>query len=355
MKIALVAPPFISVPPKVYGGTELFIANLADGLKRKGHEPVVFANGESTIGAELRSYYAQAQWPIQGDIYDNLKDFHHSGWAIKNAARDCQLIHLNNSPGLVCTEFVDLPFVYTLHHPHVPGLSDFYSYYPHVNFVTISEFQRDKEKMPKMHTIHHGIDTSLYSLDLSAKKKHLSFLGRIAPIKGTHLAIQIAKRAGIPLKLAGEVQPLFRDYFEREIKPHIDGKFIEYLGEVDMDGKNELFRTSLALLFPIQWNEPFGLVMVEAMACGVPVLALPGGAVEEVVKHGISGFVGKSPEELAEFAQKLDLDPVLVRQYVQDHFSVETMVQNYLRLYEKVLLGKSVAPQEEVNEHPAAA
>ena len=109
-----------------------------------------------------------------------------------------------------------------------------------------------------------------------------AFLGRIAPIKGTHIAIEVAKKSGIPLKIAGEVQPIFQDYFDTQIKPHIDGKFIEYVGEADLAAKNELLGNSLAMLFPIQWNEPFGLVMIEAMACGTPVLALPGGAVEEV-------------------------------------------------------------------------
>ncbi len=128
----------------------------------------------------------------------------------------------------------------------------------------------------------------------TTKQEYLSFLGRIAPIKGTHLAIEVAKKSGIPLKIAGEVQPIFQDYFDREVKPHIDGKFIEYVGEADLENKNELLGNSLAMLFPIQWNEPFGLVMIEAMACGTPVLALPGGAVEEVVCDGISGFVCQS-------------------------------------------------------------
>ncbi len=141
-----------------------------------------------------------------------------------------------------------------------------------------------------MRTIHHGIDLNAYRLQ-TKKQDYLSFLGRIAPIKGTHLAIEVAKKSGIPLKIAGEVQPIFQDYFDSMIKPHIDGKFIEYVGEADLAAKNELLGNSLAMLFPIQWNEPFGLVMIEAMACGTPVLALPGGAVEEVVRDGISGFV----------------------------------------------------------------
>src|SRR5439155_21276517 len=130
------------------------------------------------------------------------------------------------------------------------------------------------------------------------KQKYLSFIGRIAPVKGTHLAIEVAQKSGIPLKIAGQVQPAFQDYFDVEIKPKIDGKFIEYIGEADMDAKNELLGDSMAMLFPIQWNEPFGLVLVEAMACGTPVLALPGGSVPEIVRDGVSGYLCTSVEEM---------------------------------------------------------
>src|SRR6266542_1043584 len=230
MRVALVAPPFISVPPKVYGGTELFIAQLAEGLKKYDIEVVVYCNGESTVSVEKRWIYEKPQWPIEGEVYANLKDINHTAWAVRDACSSCDVIHLNNLPGLVHSRFIDAAFVYTVHHPHDLGLSGFYSFYPDVQYVTISEFQKTREQMPRVRAIHHGIDLSVY--DLRAQKQpYLSFIGRIAPIKGTHLAIAAAKAAGIPLKIAGEVQPVFRDYFEREIKPQIDGKFIEYIGE----------------------------------------------------------------------------------------------------------------------------
>ena len=122
------------------------------------------------------------------------------------------------------------------------------------------------------------------------KRSHLTFLGRIAPVKGTHIAIEVAKRAGIPLKIAGEIQPMFRDYYETRVKPHVDGNFIEYVGEADLAAKNELLGNSLALLFPIEWEEPFGLVMIEAMACGAPVLAFANGSAPEIVRDGVSGY-----------------------------------------------------------------
>src|SRR6266849_5550016 len=177
-------------------------------------------------------------------------------------------------------------------------------------------------------------------------QNNLSFLGRITPVKGTHLAIAVAKKSGIPLKIAGEVQPLFRDYFESEVKPHIDGKFVEYVGEADLATKNELLGNSLALLFPIQWDEPFGLVMIEAMACGTPVLALPGGSVPEVVREGVSGHVGNSVEELIAHARNLKFDPEKVRGYVEENFSVDAMAGKYLELYEEVLNGRKNSERE---------
>jgi glycosyltransferase involved in cell wall biosynthesis len=188
-----------------------------------------------------------------------------------------------------------------------------------------------------MRAIHHGIDLNLYRLQTKKQNYH-SFLGRIAPIKGTDIAIEVAKKSGIPLKIAGEVQPIFQDYFDSQIKPHLDGKFIEYVGEVDLAAKNDLLGNSLALLFPIRWDEPFGLVMIEAMACGTPVLALPGGSVEEVVRHGISGFVCQTPQEMAQYCRDLPgkFLPATVRQYCQQYFSVERMVADYLALYSEV-------------------
>ncbi|MGB8889581.1 MAG: glycosyltransferase family 4 protein [Candidatus Korobacteraceae bacterium] len=338
MRVALVSPPFLPVPPQRYGGTELFIAQLAEGLKNSGIDVVVYSNGESTVGVETRWLYKHQQWPISGEVFDNLKDFNHTSWAISDAASDCDVIHLHNVAGLMFTRYVDCKFVYTLHHVHEPVLSAIYNFFPEVDYVTISDFQRQHESMPRLRTIHHGIDLNLYRLQ-PRKQNYLSFLGRIAPIKGTHIAIEVAKKSGIPLKLAGEVQPIFRDYFDSQIKPHIDGTFIEYLGEADLAAKNELLGNSLAMLFPIQWNEPFGLVMIEAMACGTPVLALRGGAVDEVVCNGISGFICRTPEEMAQQASVLAgaFSPATVRQYCQQYFSADRMVADYIALYQELV------------------
>ena len=338
MRVALVSSPFLPVPPKRYGGTELFIAQLAEGLQNSGVDVVVYTNGESTVAVETRWLYKSEQWPITGEVFDNLKDFNHASWAIADAAADCDVIHLNSVAALMFTRYARNKFVYTMHHVHEEQLSQVYKFFPSVEFVTISEFQRQRETMPRMRSIHHGIDLNSYRAG-STKRQHLSFLGRIAPIKGTHIAIEVAKKSGIPLRIAGEVQPIYKQYFDSEIKPHVDGKFIEYVGEVDLEGKNELLSNSLALLFPIQWNEPFGLVMIEAMACGAPVLALPGGAVEEIVCKDVSGYVCQSADEMTERARQLPgaFKPANVRQYCRQYFSVEKMVAEYLALYQELV------------------
>jgi glycosyltransferase involved in cell wall biosynthesis len=206
--------------------------------------------------------------------------------------------------------------------------------------VAISEFQAKQECMARLHTIHHGIDVGLYRF-VPQKQEYLSFIGRIAPIKGTHVAIDVAQRTGIPLKIAGEVQPTFREYFEKKIRPHLDGRLVEYIGPADLAAKNELLGNSMAMLFPIQWNEPFGLVMVEAMACGTPVLAMPGGSVPEVVREGVSGHICRSVRAMANRALDLRLDPATVRRYVEENYSTDKMVRQYVDLYQEILRNES--------------
>jgi glycosyltransferase involved in cell wall biosynthesis len=333
MRIALIASPFISVPPKKYGGTELFISQLAEGLTRLGIDVVVYANGESTVNAELRWLYAKDDWPIDSELYSSLKDMNHTSWSINDCWHEADIIHLNNAPGLSFSRLGGPAMVYTMHHPHLSALSTFYAAFPKVEFVSISNFQKAKEPLQRIRTIHHGIDLAPYRLQ-TKKAEYLSFLGRIAPVKGIHNAIEIARRSGVPLKIAGEIQPVFREYFESRIKPHIDGKFIEYLGEADLALKNEILGNSMAMLFPIEWDEPFGLVMIEAMATGTPVIAFPGGSVAEIVQPGISGFICSGVEDAARHVREVSaIKPASIRAYAQQHFSVERMVKDYLSLY----------------------
>jgi glycosyltransferase involved in cell wall biosynthesis len=314
----------------------MFVAQLAEGLTRAGEEVVVYANGESRVNAEVRWIYERSQWPIKVQEQAWLKDLNQQSWAVRDAMADCDVLHFHSPAGLAFTRFARQPAVLTLHGPHDHKLSQFYSHYPDAHYVCISDAQCTPESMPHMRTIHHGIDLSQYRL-IESKQQYLSFIGRIAPIKGTHLAIDVARRTAIPLKMAGEVQPAYREYFEAKVKPHIDGKLVEYVGAADLQMKNELLGNSMAMLFPIQWNEPFGLVMAEAMACGTPVLAMPGGSVPEVVRDGVSGYICRNVNQMVKRVADLHFDPKTVRHYVEERFSLERMVQDYLALYREVL------------------
>jgi len=323
------------------------MAELAMGLQNKGIDLTLYTNGESTLAVPSRWLYEKQEWPLSGEAEANLKGLNHAAWAMKDAEETADLIHLNNAPGLTLHRFTHLPIVYTVHHGYEESLTRFYSQFPEVAYVTISDFQRTRLKLPRIRTIHHGIDLSRYRLQEN-KQPYLSFLGRVAPPKGTHLAIEIARKSGIPLKIAGEIQPLYRDYWENVVKPQVDGKFIQYVGEIGLEGKNELLGNSMAMVFPIQWDEPFGLVMVESMACGTPVLALPGGSVQEVIRDGTSGYVGNSVEELAERARNLDLSPKSIRAYAQENFSAERMANDYIGLYSEILGDRALDDAERV-------
>lgn len=308
---------------------------------------ILYTNGESTIPVPRRFFYENEDWPVRDEAEANLKGVNHAAWAVLDAQSEADIIHLNSAPGLALQRFSSVPFVYTVHHSHEEALTRFYGHFPDVSYVTISDFQRQKLRLPRIRTIHHGIDLSNYRFH-PVKEPYLSFLGRMAPMKAPHLAIEIARKSGIPLKLAGEIQPAFSDYWERMVAPHVDGKFIEYVGEVGLEEKSELVGKSMAFLFPIQWDEPFGLVMIEAMACGTPVLALPGGSVREVLKNGVSGYIGSSVDELAERAANLDIQPQTVRAYAQEHFSFERMASDYIDLYSEILDSRTASQAEPI-------
>jgi glycosyltransferase involved in cell wall biosynthesis len=244
--------------------------------------------------------------------------------------------------------------VATLHHAFEPDYMDFYRAYPEIQFVAISRSQARRFQLPRIAVIHHGIDLEHYQF-YRRKQPYLSFLGRLVPVKGAHIAIRVARSAGLPLKIAGEVQPAFRDYFEREIEPHLDGKSVEYLGEADLEQKNKLLGNSSAMLFPVLWEEPFGLAAVEAMACGTPVVALRGGAATETVAHGESGYLCRSFNELVTCTRRAcaELNAEKVRQYVEQHFSAQRMAEDYLNLYRQVLHRRH--PRAEQVQAPQAA
>jgi glycosyltransferase involved in cell wall biosynthesis len=346
MRIAIVASPFIPVPPLRYGGTELFIATLVDALSAKGVDVVVYANGESNVNAELRWRYPHSDWPLAHESAGMTKELDQISWALEDAAEDCDIVHVNSALAVTFSRHTPSSMMCTLHHAYDPALHDLYSQYQNVSYVAISRNQGSLYPDLDLPTIHHGIDLSQYRYK-EMKGGYLSFLGRIAPLKGVHTAIKVAKGAGIPLKIAGEIQPIFRDYFEAEVKPHIDGRFIEYVGEADLAIKNELLGGSMGMLFPIQWEEPFGLVMVEAMACGTPVFAFRRGAVPEIIGDGVSGSICTSVEDMILSVQRTQFKPRLVRQWVERNFSADVMASRYLECYRSM-----VEEEEETDLRP---
>lgn len=336
MRVALIASPFISVPPRKYGGTELFVANLAKGLQREGVTPVVYSNGDSTVSAENRWCYPHEEWPLSTSSSGMFKELDHVAWSIADAAKSCDLIHVSSAPAITYSRLASRPFVCTLHHPVEPALTRLYERYPDVSYVAISHHQAACHPSIPLRVIYHGLDFANYRLQIE-KEGYLCFLGRIAPIKGTHLAIEVAHRAGIPLKIAGEIQPIFRDYYDTMVKPHVDGKWVEYVGEVDLEAKNRLLGGAVGMLFPIQWEEPFGLVLIEAMACGTPVFAFPGGSVPEIVSDGISGTISTTVREMAAAVTHATFSPAVVRNWAETMFSLETMAEQYVELYRATL------------------
>jgi glycosyltransferase involved in cell wall biosynthesis len=350
MRIALIAPPFIEIPPRGYGGTELFIANLACELHARGHDVTVYGNGDSRLPCRVRWRYAHAEWPLHDMVRPQLKNTHHTAWAIHDAAASVDVLHLNDIVGVPFTMFVDVPAVLTIHHPHEPALSEQYTKYPEIHYVAIAHWLARCEPMAQMHVVHHGIPLNRYAYS-NAKDDYVAFLGRMAPCKGAHLAIEAARLAGVRLKLAGEIQPLFREYWEQQVRPHIDGEQIEYIGEADLHMKNALLSRARALLFPIQWQEPFGLVMIEAMACGTPVLAFAGGAVHEVVRDGVNGWICADVADMAAHIASPDVPPIACREFAARYFSVARMTDRYLDVYERALTG-AAAPRHGLNAVP---
>jgi len=297
MRIAMVSTPFLAVPPTGYGGTELVVYELVEGLVERGHEVTLFATGDSRTSAELRWLYPSAQWPP-----NPLPDINHVAWALAEIARGrFDIVHVHSACALAVTRFLhEPPMVYTLHHERDEDLSRLYRFYPGVHYVAISADQAAREDpMPHRTVIHHGLDSRPYEWT-TEPADYVCSIGRFAEVKGTHTAIDAAARAGVPIRVAGSVHPVDREFGDREMRHRLTQPHVTYLGVVGMDVKVPLLRDARALLMPIAWNEPFGLVMIEAMLSGCPVVAFPRGSAAELVDPGVTGFLVDDEDELVE-------------------------------------------------------
>lgn len=341
MKIAQVAPLWERVPPQTYGGTELVVSQLTDELVRRGHEVTLFASGDSQTLACLEAVCPRAI-RLDPEVQDyTVYEMLEIGQVYERAA-EFDLIHSHiGLPVLVIAPRVKTPTVHTLHGNFTPENSKLFQLHHQQPYISISNAQR-QVNLNYLRTVYNGIDVEKYSFHPQPQQPpYLAFLGRMSPEKGPQHAIAVAKQAGLQLKIAGKIDDRDRAFFEREVAPQIDGKQIEYIGEVNRTQKVELLGNAAATLFPITWDEPFGLVMVESMATGTPVIALNRGSVPEVIERGKSGFICNSIEEMiAVVPQALELNRQACREHVENHFGIVQMVDGYEAAYQELLASR---------------
>jgi glycosyltransferase involved in cell wall biosynthesis len=336
MRIAILSPVWFAVPPSGYGGIEWIVSLLADGLADAGHEVTLFASGDSRTKAELAYVFETAPSKLIGKSMPELRHALHCF----ERAGDFDVINDHAGPASIpLGGLVETPTLHTVHGPldGEPGriYEGLARVAPDVGLISISLNQRRPQ--PELNwagNCPNALDLQLYPCK-PHRGEYLLFLGRMSPDKGAHRAIWVARETGLPLKLAGKKQDLKEEqYFHELVEPHLDDE-IEYLGEVTHGEKVELLQKARATLFPIEWEEPFGLVMIESMACGTPVIATRHGAVPEVIEDGVSGIIVDHYREMPAALERADaLDPLECRRYVEEHHAPERMVEDYLRVYE---------------------
>ena len=358
MRIAQVAPLWEEVPPKQYGGTERIVSYLTEELVKLGHEVVLYASGDSATSAQLES-----GWPVSfrksSPPFDPaILTLTQAGRALE-ADRGFDIIHNHTGiqilPLLAASATASLT---TIHDGFTDRNITYFERYSSLSFVSISNAQRVRS--PKLNyraTVHHGLPLSDYSFSAQpdTSRPYLAFLGRMSPEKAPHLAIEAARRGGWRLKMAAKIAGHEKDYWKECVEPLVDGDQIQYLGELGHIAKNELLCGAAAMLFPIQWPEPFGLVMIESLACGTPVIAFRNGSVPEVVRHGHTGFVVNSVEQMARAIGRIsEISREECRADVRIRFSDDVMARNYVRIYSDLVEVNREAEPDEVAATAAA-
>lgn len=344
MRIAQIAPLAESVPPKLYGGTERVVAWLVDELVDLGHDVTLFASGDSTTRAELHLVWPRALRLGRPRVDPNLAAALLLE-AISRRAREFDVIHSHidwlHLPLLTRS---GIPFVTTMHgRLDLPGIPEALREFPDACFVSISDDQRTPVKGANWcGTVHHGLPAGQFRSSYEPGS-YLAFLGRLTAEKGPDDAIRIARAAGMPLRIAAKVPRGEAAYFKQKIEPQVDGTEVQLVGEVDERGKQPFLSGAAALLFPIKWPEPFGLVMIEAMACGTPVIAYRAGSVPEVIDEGVTGFIVEGEDEAVQAVKNLArIDRRMVRARFEERFTSERMARAYVGHYEQLA---SVVPQ----------
>ena len=339
MRIAQVAPLSESVPPKLYGGTERVVSFLTDELVRQGHHVTLFASGDSETDAELVPICAQAQ-RLAGGLRDVLADHLLMVEQVAQRAREFDIVHFHIAHlHFPTARRLQTPHVTTLHgRLDFPELVPLFREFNDIPVVSISDAQRAGLPGARwIGTAYHGLPLDLFDYH-PGPGRYLAFLGRISPEKRADRAIAIARSCGWPLRIAAKVDPADQDYFEREIQPLLDDPLVEFIGEIDEKQKNEFLGDARALLFPIDWPEPFGLAMIEALACGVPVVAFRNGSVPEIIADGVTGFIVDDLDQAVAATKRIDsIDRRACRASFERRFDVARMAVDYVRLYEETI------------------
>jgi glycosyltransferase involved in cell wall biosynthesis len=368
MKIAQVAPLAEAVPPKLYGGTERVVAYLTDALVELGHDVTLFASGDSATKATLSPIWPRAL-RLDPDVKDPFAPLFMELETVARRAPDFDVIHCHlDYFSYPLLRRLGTPSITTLHgRLDLPELPALYRLYGDIPVVSISNSQR--EPLPEANyvaTVLHGLPQNLLSKG-EGRGGYLAFLGRIAQEKAPDAAIRIAARAGIPLKIAAKVDRVDQEYFNSTVKPLLGRGDVEFIGEIREDQKQEFLSNAAGLLFPIAWREPFGLVMIEAMACGTPVIAFENGSVPEVLKDAVTGFIVHSEEQAVEAVRQIGmLERARVRGEFERRFTAHRMAQDYLKLYARlaqarrapiltVETGEEILAGSRVARRPAAA
>jgi glycosyltransferase involved in cell wall biosynthesis len=344
MKIAQVAPLYESVPPKLYGGTERVVSYLTEELVRQGHQVTLFASGDSVTQARLVESCARSL-RLDQECVDQLA---HNIVLLEQVFRQAStfdLMHFHiDYLHFPLSVRQHIPAVTTLHgRLDLPDLVPLYQMFPSMPVVSISDAQR--APLPWVNwlgTVYHGLPADLYTFR-ETPGTYLAFLGRISPEKGVEQAITIAQQVGMPLKIAAKVDRADREYFREVVQPLLQkSSLIEYVGEVGGNHKDAFLGEAYALLFPIDWPEPFGLVMIEAMACGTPVIAYSRGSVPEVLEDGVTAWIVEGIEEATQAVRRVPaLSRARCRQVFEERFSASRMAQDYVRIYKKLLGGRT--------------
>lgn len=337
MKIALTADPFLSIPPRYYGGIERIVDMLIHGLMKRGHQITLFANKSSRVPCKLVAYPEKSSI----SLYDSIRNMLLVTRTVIKGQYD--IIHSYSRLAYLLPLLpINIPKIMT-YQRHISSRSVILGNLlsrGRIHFTAVSKHMiKSVEMHGHWHVVYNGVPLTRYYFNPSvASDAPLVFLGRIEHIKGTHLAIEIAKRSGRRLIIAGNIEAEHQDYFNREIKPHLKDEHIRYIGHVDDEQKNQLLGQALALLMPILWEEPFGIVMAEALACGTPIIALKRGSVPEVIEENMSGFICQSLEEMVQAVKKIQsINRKKCRQIAERLYSDHSCVDAYETLYKKII------------------